>query len=446
MAGRGVDILLGGKHINQELPPVDGSLKSLAAAEKAIEVGEDGEQAELEQSYMRYGKPRVLDAVTTGALTDVEHKAAAEEVRQLGGLFILGTERHESRRIDNQLRGRAGRQGDPGESRFMVSLEDELWRLFGDRANHPFLKTWEDHIGMDSKILSPMIQRAQRKVEEFYFESRKNVLNYDDVMNRQRELIYKERRRILEGVDLSATIKHYIEVNINSAVDTFAPADAAPADYRLEELFADLDSYFSLDPILSVDDLAGKSRADLKSMLTNHVLSVHASKEQEVDSMQGEGTMRELERWMALRAVNSKWMEHLANMDHLREGIGWRGLEQKDPLLIYQKEAFDEFERMQQSIQDEIVRNVLRLQFVVEQPEPQPVIPAPNVARAIPLPENLPKYSASAPEGAPRNITTNIGGEETPGSRDGAPPNWKGGRNDLCWCGSGQKYKKCHGK
>ena len=449
MAGRGVDILLGGKHINQELPPVDGSLKSLANAEKAIEEGdnEDGIPVVDEQNYMRYGKPRVLDAVTTGALTDEEHKAAADEVRRLGGLFILGTERHESRRIDNQLRGRAGRQGDPGESRFMVSLEDELWRLFGDRTSHPFLKTWEDHIGMDSKILSPMIQRAQRKVEEFYFESRKNVLNYDDVMNRQRELIYRERRKILNGVDLKATIITYIETNILAAVDTFAPADAAPADYRIEELFADLDTNFDLAPALTISNIEGKSRQELVTFLTNHVLNVYASKEEEVDSIQGAGTMRELERWMALRAVNSKWMEHLANMDHLREGIGWRGMEQKDPLLIYQKEAFDEFERMQQAIQDEIVRNVLRLQFQFEQPEPpQMTLPAPNVAPAIPLPKDLPKFTGGAPESAPRNITTNMSAASGQNSADGAPADWKGGRNDLCWCGSGQKYKRCHGK
>jgi preprotein translocase subunit SecA len=444
MAGRGVDILLGGKHIDQELPPVDGSLKSLSEAEKAMEAGDPDDDVTIvdEQNYMRYGKPRVLEAVTTGALTDEEHKAAAEEVRKLGGLFILGTERHESRRIDNQLRGRAGRQGDPGESLFMVSLEDELWRLFGDRTSHPFLKTWEDHIGMDSKILSPMIQRAQRKVEEFYFESRKNVLNYDDVMNRQRELIYKERRKILKGVDLKNTIISYIKTNIAAAVDTFAPADAAPADYRTDELFADLDQNFSLAPVLSVDDIEGKSRQELVSFLTDHVLNVYASKEQEIDAIQGEGTMRELERWMALRAVNSKWMEHLANMDHLREGIGWRGMEQKDPLLIYQKEAFDEFERMQQAIQDDIVRNVLHLQFQVEQaPPPQALMQPMNAAPAIPLPKDLPKFPSSD---TPRNITTNMGGASSQ-NNDGAPPDWKGGRNDLCWCGSGQKYKRCHG-
>jgi len=442
MAGRGVDILLGGKHINQELPPVDGSLKSLAAVESLVESDNaEGEGAAEEPSYMRYGKPRVLDAVTTGALTDEEHKIAAEEVRKLGGLFILGTERHESRRIDNQLRGRAGRQGDPGESRFMVSLEDELWRLFGDRASHPLLKSWEEHLGMDSKILSPMIQRAQRKVEEHYFESRKHVLNYDDVMNRQRELIYKERRKILEGANLQPTIVSFIKSNIEDAVKLFTSADQPRANWELEELFVEMDGYFLLSPVLSSDDLANKSQPEIIDFLINHVLNVYQSKETEFDAMQGEGTMRELERWMALRAINSKWMEHLANMDYLRDGIGLRSYEQKDPLLIYQKEAFDEFERMQQAIQDEIVRNVVRMQIVIEPPQAPPPSPV------IPLPPDLPKYSSRSSIDPPRAITTNFG-EDLIGSRgkDGAPPDWKGGRNDPCWCGSGQKYKRCHGK
>src|SRR5207302_10318260 len=163
-----------------------------------------------EPGFRRYGKRGVLDAVTTGALTDEEHKRAAREICSLGGLFILGTERHESRRIDNQLRGRSGRQGDPGESRFFVSLEDELWRLFGDRANHPLLRTWPEDQAMDAKILSRMIERAQKKVEEHHFEARKHVLQYDDVMNKQREVIYGERRRILEGADLRETILDFL--------------------------------------------------------------------------------------------------------------------------------------------------------------------------------------------------------------------------------------------
>jgi preprotein translocase subunit SecA len=463
MAGRGVDILLGGKHINQELPPVDGKLVSLNRAVAAAEVkGEaDGELLEEEPSHRRFGGSSVLDAVTTGALTDEEHKRAADEVRSLGGLFILGTERHESRRIDNQLRGRAGRQGDPGESRFFVSLEDELWRLFGDRANHPLLKTWEEHLAMDAKLLSNMIQRAQKKVEEHYFESRKHVLNYDDVMNRQRELIYKERRKILEGVDLQETILHYIRQNIEAAVTTFARPDMPQSEWDLDTLFNELNDYFMLFPVVTAEDLRGKTREGMIEFLTNHVLKVYESREQEFNELQGRpGEMRQLERWLALRAVNDRWMEHLANMDYLREGIGLRGYEQKDPLLIYQKEAFDEFERMQQAIQDDIVRNMFRVQVVVEPPrptiqQPQP-IQQPIVAPAIPLPTTLPKppkYTGVVDLETPRNVVTNreaeLVGAATGGNArrtDGAPADWKGGRNDPCWCGSGQKYKKCHGK
>ena len=468
MAGRGVDILLGGKHINQELPPVDGSLKSLTVAESVAEKlnedessdGEDAADEAIDESnYRRFGKPSVLEAVTTGALTDEEHKKAADVVRSLGGLFILGTERHESRRIDNQLRGRAGRQGDPGESRFFVSLEDELWRLFGDRANHPLLKTWDEHLPMDAKMLSMMIQRAQKKVEEHYFESRKHVLNYDDVMNRQRELIYKERRRILNGVDLKDTVRHYITQNIENAVRTYTRPDVPQSEWELEELFRELDDYFMLYPVLTSDDLSGKSRPEMIDFLSEHLLNVYDSREEEFSAdleLAAVPPMRELERMMALRAVNARWMEHLANMDYLREGINLRGYEQKDPLLIYQKEAFDEFERMQQSIQDDIVRNMFRMQVVMQPQQPFGEIeqtPPMNVAPAIPLPADLPKPSRfAAPETTLKNLSTNRdldmdGVPQSGGARtDGAPADWKGGRNDPCWCGSGQKYKKCHGK
>ena len=459
MAGRGVDILLGGKHINQELPPVDGSLKSLAKAEDVAEEAEQRELTEEEQKaldeahYQRFGNPSILNAVTTGALTDEEHKRAAEEVRSLGGLFILGTERHESRRIDNQLRGRAGRQGDPGESRFFVSMEDELMRLFGDRANHALLKTWEDNLGMDNKLLSNMIQRAQKKVEDHYFDSRKHVLNYDDVMNRQRELIYRERRRILEGIDLKGTVQTYVRENIEAAVRTYAPADQPQTEWDIDEMFRELDDYFMLFPAVTADDLRGKPQGAMIDFLTDHILRVYSEKEQEFVETQGdEDAMRDLERWMALRAVNTRWMEHLANMDYLREGIHLRSYEQKDPLLVYQKEAFDEFERMQQAIQDDIVRNVFRTQIAQPQ-EPQPVqmqISSPIVA----LP-TLPKLTKLPEMDTPVAVKTNreveVEGAEASNGRslkrdDDAPEDWKGGRNDPCWCGSGQKYKKCHGK
>lgn len=448
MAGRGVDILLGGKHVNQELPTTSGDLKSLQKASHAVEVLDDtGEAAEPileEQGYRRYGKPGVLEAVTTGALTDEEHIKAGNAVRELGGLYVLGTERHESRRIDNQLRGRSGRQGDPGESRFFVSMEDELMRLFGDRTNSPLLKVWEPHLSMDNPLLSRLIENAQKKVENHYFDSRKHVLNYDDVMNRQRELIYAERRRILKGVDLKATIQNYATETVASLVNLYF--DNTSEDKTLDTLFHELNEFFNLYPVLSVEDLEGKDKAETVEFVTNHVLNVYESKEQEFNELQGEGTMRDLERLLALRAVNEKWMEHLANMDYLREGIGLRGYEQKDPLLIYQKEAFDEFERMQQAIQDEIVRNLYHIQVTVE-PPPQP---SPIEIRT-PLPEGLPRFDKETVPQQPRltNLITNnrpIDPAITPGSGNNPPPNWKGGRNDPCWCGSGQKYKRCHGK
>ena len=451
MAGRGVDILLGGKHIHQELPPVDGSLKSLKVAEKVAEEAEELEEEEdkdkakeydHEVEYRRFGNPTILSAVTSGGgLSDEEHKKAAEEVRAAGGLFILGTERHESRRIDNQLRGRAGRQGDPGESCFFVSMEDELMRLFGDRANHPMLKTWEDHLGMDNKILSAMIQRAQRKVEDHYFESRKHVLNYDDVMNRQRELIYRERRRILEGENLRDTVREYCVQTIEAAVGQFTPNDHQSSEWDIDGLFSELDDYFMLFPGLQADDLRSKNRVELTDFLTTHVLKLYDEKESEVEEQQGEDSMREMERWMALRAINSQWMEHLANMDYLREGIHLRSYEQKDPLLIYQKEAFDAFERMQLAIQDEIIRNVMRMAVSSNESFEMPTFTLPDLSMLQEM--EAPRILSLNREGV--SGTSEAGGGNL--KRDAqAPADWAGGRNDPCWCGSGQKYKKCHGK
>ncbi len=453
MAGRGVDILLGGKHINQELPSVDGSEKSMREIAKFTETARDEDDDEEsgslavsgdDRGYRRYGRPGVLDAVTTGALTDEEHKKAGQEVIKLGGLYILGTERHESRRIDNQLRGRAGRQGDPGESRFFVSLEDELWRLFGDRANHPLLKTWEVNLSMDTPFLSGMIQNAQKKVEGHYFESRKHVLNYDDVMNRQRELIYRERRRILEGVNLHDTILIYVEQNITSSVALHAPEGIPSSEWNLAELYAEMDEFFALTPAVVEEDLHGKTHSQLVEFLHSHCVNVYQAREEHFNELQGSETMRELERWMALRAVNSRWMEHLANMDYLREGIGLRGYEQKDPLLIYQKEAFEEFERMQQSIQDDIVKGIYHVQIQ---------LPEENLQIDTSLPEGLPRFTDLPQMEQPRILSMNGMATPAPPSSGGgkkkdteAPADWKGGRNDACWCGSGKKYKQCHGK
>jgi len=423
MAGRGVDILLGGKPETQELPPgQDAKLVDTELVPVGTGTPAEGESAEkrppTELGFRRGGRRgSVLDTVTT--LTPEEHQKAADEVRMLGGLFILGTERHESRRIDNQLRGRSGRQGDPGESRFFVSLEDELWRLFGDRSQHPLLRTWPEDQAMDAKILSKMIERAQKKVEEHHFEARKHVLQYDDVMNKQREVIYGERRRILEGADLRETILGFLRQTVADAVGVFCPETEQPHEWALDELYDGLDQYFPLSLYASLQELRGKSRDELQDFLTELIERAYCDKETQVGEAFGDpDAMRELERRVALQIINNKWMEHLANMDYLREGIGLRGYAQQDPLVVYQKEAFEMFENMQHSIQDEIARFMFHVQVVQERPQPRR------------------QY----------NTWTNVDEGPTPaptGSQTVRNPK-KPGRNDPCWCGSGKKYKTCH--
>jgi preprotein translocase subunit SecA len=409
MAGRGVDILLGGK----PEPPEEQQASQAEAASTPAEGAEDAAAPEeLVLSYRRGGKPSVLDSVTT--LTPEEHQKAADEVRALGGLFILGTERHESRRIDNQLRGRSGRQGDPGESRFFVSLEDELWRLFGDRSQHPLLRTWPDDQAMDAKILSRMIERAQKKVEEHHFEMRKHVLQYDDVMNKQREVIYAERRRILEGADLRETILGFLRDTVRNAITLFCPDTQTGLDWDLDGLYKGLDEYFPLSLAIARKELDGKSRSELEEMLIRVLEDAYAAKEAEINEAVGDPeAMRHLERQFALQVINQKWMEHLANMDYLREGINLRGYGQQDPLVVYNKEAFQMFEDMQHSIQDDIARIVFRVQYRQETQQPR-------------------RHYHVFDEGG-----GGAGGGTAVRTR-------KLGRNDPCHCGSGKKYKHCH--
>jgi len=435
MAGRGVDILLGGKPRDMQLPPgQDANLVSEAPVPPGAPdgPGQTGEPAtsetpqQAELGFRRGGLPgSVLDTVTT--LEPEEHRRAADEVRALGGLFILGTERHESRRIDNQLRGRSGRQGDPGESRFYVSLEDELWRLFGDRSNHPFLRGWPEDQAMDAKILSRMIERAQKKVEAYHFESRKHVLQYDDVMNKQREIIYGERRRILEGADLRETILGFLRQTVSDAVAMFCPPADPPSEWPIDELYDGLDQYFPLSLYATQDDLRGKPREELEDYLTTLIEEAYVAKEREIGEVVGDpDALRELERRVALDVINRKWMEHLANMDYLREGIGLRGYAQQDPLVVYQKEAFEMFENMQHAIQDEIARIMFHVQLVQESPQP---------------PRREYNTWTNLDDGG--NGAQPVGGAGA-GRQPARNPGRKLGRNDPCWCGSGKKYKLCH--
>jgi preprotein translocase subunit SecA len=435
MAGRGVDILLGGRPEDLQLPDEqDKTAETPTETHASDETADSHHAAEALPDFRRGGRSTVLESVTT--LTPDEHRKAADEVRALGGLYILGTERHESRRIDNQLRGRAGRQGDPGESRFFVSLEDELWRLFGDRANHPLLKGWPDHEMMDQAFLSKMIERAQRKVEEHHFESRKMVLQYDDVMNKQREVIYAERRAILEGANLRDTIVSFLRNTVADSVNIFCPAAETGEAWDLEGLYSGLSEYFPIEEYLSIDALETKDRTALTQQLIEAVEQAYADKEQQIAAVAGGDieAMRQLERNVALYAVNNKWMEHLANMDYLREGIGLRGYAQQDPLVVYQKEAFEMFENMQHAIQDEIARYMFHLQPVLQQPEIEMETHPQTYNDWV----NLDDGGGTFP-GLPQAPSP-----EPPAPKRQAAPSRKPGRNDPCWCGSGKKYKQCH--
>ncbi len=424
MAGRGVDIILGGRPHEVEVEEEPASVGVAADLVDGSELaeGEEAPVAEVVLSYRRGGKHSVLDSVTT--LTPEEHERAAEEVRTVGGLFILGTERHESRRIDNQLRGRAGRQGDPGESRFFVSLEDELWRLFGERTQHPWLRAWPEDQMMDAGILSRMIQRAQKKVEEHHFEVRKHVLQYDDVMNKQREVIYTDRRRVLQGANLRDVVLGYMRQTVSEAVVMFCPDANSGQEWDLDELYKGLDEFFGISNLMPREGLSGKRRDDLEEELVALVEAAYEAKEAHVTEVTGNPeAMRDLERHVALNVINQKWMEHLANMDYLREGISLRGYAQQDPLIVYNKEAFEMFEAMQHSIQDEVARIVFQIQVQQEQQPPR-----------------RKQY----------NTFTNL--EEEVEAEGGAPrapaqaraPRKRPGRNDPCHCGSGKKYKHCH--
>ncbi len=362
MAGRGVDILLGGSTVSEQ--------------EASKGAGDD-------YDYRRGGKPQI-GLTPVGERGSAEHQREAEEVRALGGLYILGSERHEARRIDNQLRGRAGRQGDPGASRFYVSLEDELWRLFGDKANSPLLQSWAEDQAIDAKMLSAMIARAQKKVEQFYFDQRKSTLDYDDVMNVQRASIYGERRRIMEGADLRDTIVGYLNETVQAEIAQYAPEGVAPDEWDLEGLYNTLGQTFPIAQYASVDDLKKKKRGELAEFVTELADRSYTDKEahfvENLGEEQGLSEMRDLERRVTLQSLDRHWMEHLSAMDYLREGIGWRGYAGVDPLVLYKKEAYDMFQQMQASIQAEVVQIMSSIQISLD-----PQVPADPMANLTEL-------------------------------------------------------------
>ncbi|MEN6371362.1 MAG: SEC-C metal-binding domain-containing protein [Armatimonadota bacterium] len=402
MAGRGVDIILGGSREVQEQAEADGTAHQSQSDFNPAGASWDF-KTWLEQNRDKWE-----------SMTD-----ESKEVIYRGGLHILGTERHESRRIDNQLRGRSGRQGDPGSAKFFVSLEDELWRLFGDKTQSPLLRGWQEDQPLDSGILTKMIERAQKKVEAYYFGIRKHVLDYDDVMNVQRETIYGQRKMILEGVSLRPTIVDYLQKTIQENIDSFCVEGVHPSEWDTDSLFRSLNEIFPLEVYAKPADLKNKKREELTDLLDAVAERTYQDKEQEI----GEDAMRDVERHISLQLINNRWMDHLEAMDYLREGISLRGYAQQDPLVAYKKEAYDMFMVMQHSIQEDMVRWVYRVQLA--KPEPQRRKRYYNVVES---------GSGDSQSSSGNGQTSKV----TPHRSSG-----KVGRNDPCPCGSGKKYKKC---
>ncbi len=404
MAGRGTDILLGG---NPEYLAREELLRRGCPPEVVAEAAEYGTPSSPEVAAAREEFRRLVAKFKQE--TDAEH----EKVVALGGLHIIGTERHESRRIDNQLRGRAGRQGDPGSSRFYVSLEDDLMRLFGSDNIMGLM----DKLGMDDSVpiehplVTRSIEAAQKKVESRNFELRKHVLEYDDVMNQQREVIYSQRRRVLLGEDLGDTIREMISSVVADTVARYTGESKYPEEWDLKGLLAYGEQLFLRPGALSVADLEEcTSREALTARLLEEAEAFWRSREEEL----GAEMLRQLERVILLRVVDAKWMDHLDAMDQLRQGIGLRAYGHSDPLVEYKFEAYAMFQEMIKSIQEDVVRYLFRVQI-----------------------------APAAAERRPRRLVENRGEEE---ERPRPVRVQHIGRNAPCPCGSGKKYKRCCGR
>jgi preprotein translocase subunit SecA len=374
-----------------------------------------------------------------------------EGVREAGGLYVLATERHEARRIDNQLRGRSGRQGDPGESRFYLSGEDDLVRLFaGDRIKRIMerFKIPEDQ-PMEAKILSNQIENAQKKVEEQNFVARKNVLKYDDVMNTQRQVIYQQRREVLEGNDVSEKVLEWIDEVVERTVTDFTQEEYSE-DWDLEALVKQMNGLYETE--ITVDelkeDLGDISRESLTEEFQQDARDEYAAKEEEL----GSELMRELERFVILQVVDQRWREHLDAMDYLREGVHLRSMAQKDPLVEYRHEGHLMFEELGAEIRGEVVFTLFHAQLEPAEAEQALAVDG-NGSRAD---ANL-QYEhqsiagadaiAAAGAGSTGAVATAAmaGGGSTATQQIVNTDRDNIGRNDPCWCGSGKKYKKCHG-
>jgi preprotein translocase subunit SecA len=428
MAGRGTDILLGG---NPEAMTREHCLRERIAipyiSAPAVISGDssDGNTAPNMVLFQQEGKIFQVPAEQWKPLYDIyaeQCRAEHDEVIALGGLHILGTERHEARRIDNQLRGRAGRQGDPGSSRFFLSLEDDLLRVFGGERVKALMYRlgMTEGIPIESKLISRRIENAQQAVEAQNFEARKHLLEYDDVMNKQRETIYSIRRSALEGKEQKDYALGIAEDIARELVDTYCPGNEHPEKWNVTQFAAEVLNQYGIDVKAAGVDAGKMNHAELADKLVERVKERYAEKEK----LFGEQMMRWLERRIILDIVDTQWKDHLLTLDHLKEGIGLRGYGQKDPLVEFKKEAFTLFEDMMGRIDTETVRYL----FLVQPARPE------DEAREIERRQRRQQQEMQLQAGAAQ-------AEQPKPVRTGA----KVGRNDPCPCGSGKKYKKCHG-
>ncbi len=468
MAGRGVDILLGGNP--------DGLAQREVRA-MGLDLDSDEGQQELR---------RQLDLLTKECAED------GDRVRELGGLYVLGSERHESRRIDNQLRGRAGRQGDPGESRFFLSLEDDLMRLFATNAMQWVMgRALPDDVPIEAKMVSRAIERAQSTVEGRNAEIRKDVLKYDEVLDKQRKVIYERRLQVIDGEDLQERTEELLESAVDAVVRSACP-DAYPENWDLDGLVTELEQYYPTQ--FTAEDLADASTVEqVAESVLAEALDYYRGRDEVFPG--GVDEARQVEREVMLQIIDQRWRDHLAEMDYLREGINLRAMGQQDPLVAWQAEGFDMFGRMMESIDDDYLRYVLHVQVMAE-PLVQPDFSLANfqaaedpvggdgvlqalgasllsdpaemaLAAGDPLQGPVPRAGAPGTPSSRGDLAAGAdagagagAGHQDPAAATravagraglpGAAPSTvrsgpKVGRNDPCWCGSGKKYKVCHG-
>ena len=408
MAGRGTDIMLGG---NAEYLAKDALRREGMEEDLIYEATAYGETQDEEILAARRHFQELLQKYKA------EIAPEAEKVRSVGGLYILGTERHESRRIDNQLRGRAGRQGDPGTTKFVISLEDDLMRLFGGERLQALMNSMgvDENMPIEAKLLSNSIQSAQARIEGMHFEMRKNVLKYDDVMNRQREIIYSQRRRVLDGESVSDSIRKMMQEYITASVQQYLVDEKNHEEWNLDGLRDRFMGWITDENDLrySLEELRGMSRDDIAQTLLEKAETRYEAQRQ----LFGE-SFEEIERVVLLRNVDTLWMDHIDAMEELKRGIGLRGYAQQDPVVAYRLEGFEMFDQMIEGIKENTVKMLLTIR-----PRPQVEIKREQTLKPL----------ATGEDGTVKKI---------PMKADKKKP----GRNDPCPCGSGLKYKKCCGK